>query len=258
MYADVTSYLFEQISRGGFTSILQNNALQCGDGCEEMQNAVVIDGSFGEEETLVLTNKPSQKPTRRRSRKPRSKTKSKPKSGKVTSTGSPTLNFRPSQEPTQKPSGSGAKSGKAKSTSKSEDRASRGGDFYTRKRHRIQSQKTIHFVPAELPSETSTVKYTPLRKRFAKAQDHQVENFILEQLKEEGEILSANPISLPAFPTGSHKIHPQKFDLDKKRIRDHLSIAKSPFGNEPTRYQPLRERVKDTESNQIMVAIDEA
>lgn len=72
MGADVTSYMSDEITNGGFTAVLQVNAEECGAECNEIQNAQVTDGTFGDDDVEVVTSMPTRNPTRKPSLRPSS------------------------------------------------------------------------------------------------------------------------------------------------------------------------------------------
>ena len=69
---DVTDHMLQEVSNGGFTAVLRNNARVCGDECSAIQDASVTGGTFDEENASVGidTVTPTLSPTLRVSAAP--------------------------------------------------------------------------------------------------------------------------------------------------------------------------------------------
>jgi len=261
MYNDVTSYISTEISNGGFTLSLQANAVECGDDCNEIQNAEVVGGTFEDEEVVVSTSEPSPNPTPKPSKRPKSRKRSKGrKSGKPT-TQNPTP--KPSQEPTPKPTRepTSKPSRKPRKKSKKAKKKNRcGGTLCDEK---TISELAPNFTPLDatkLPSAADLrhTEYQPLRSRIPKVNEHQIDTYEVEQVDEKEEIAPLIPASLPPdFPTGSpidsltfYPNSDEELTSHQMRTRGHMSDAtpldatKFPSASDQqyTKYQPLRKR----------------
>jgi len=250
MYANVTSYILDAILSGKFTSIFRANSREYGGGHASARKAEVTGGSFGEEETAVLTKQPSQKPTRRkRTKKNKSQKKSRPKT---------TVTRR---------------SGKPKSKTKRSGRmceTSRGKRTCGGVRNRSHIPVTTPLLSEEDSFQND--RYFPLRKRIRKADDRQVKTYVLAQLEEEGNISDAMEVSLPENPTVSSINRPTSstanvrgIRIDRKRKRESSPIAKfstssklSSLDVENMKYEPVRIRGKKSENENMVIGIDES
>ena len=287
MYNDVTSHMKAEITDGGFTLSLQANALACGDDCNEIQNADVMGGTFGDAVIVVSTSEPSPNPTPKPSKrakgkksgkqtfepsqqptpKPTKRAKGK-KSGKAPAdapTQSPTLNSEPSQKPTPKPS-KRTKGNKRKRKRKKKRTNLCRGQLCDRKRIRVHMPDAMPLGATNLPSAARQrhTEYQPLRKRISQIiEDHQIEIYEVEQAEMEEKKSSAMPVSHPSFPTDdiidSPTFYATHRTFDRKRIREYASGVTlsaqllSKADQQRMAYKPTRKRLPKAEEHQINI-----
>ena len=63
MYENVTTHMSQEAENGGFDATLQENLMECGEGCDDLVNASIANVTFDEEDIEVITSMPTAAPT---------------------------------------------------------------------------------------------------------------------------------------------------------------------------------------------------
>jgi len=277
LYDDVSSHIDAEILSGSFTSKLQANAIECGP--EEIQNAFVLGGTFGNRLIVVLsiapspnpapkpslnpTSKPSPNPTPKPNRLSKSKKSRGRKSGKANPTRKPTPN--PTAFPTPKPTSTPTPKLTPKPSQRTKSRKSKKSK--TKKmRERISNTAPLDATKLPFRTHQREREYQPLRKRTPKAKGNQIGMNEAELVGKDNKKSPVLPVSPAVYSVGNLPFD-SSFDetlaSHKVRIRDHMSDSApiesstnlvSATNQKHKNYQSLRKRIpQKNEDNRIEI-----